>query len=251
LSFHDHFSGHAQVYAASRPDYPAELYDFLASTVKRQHIAWDCAAGNGQATTGLMPYFDTVLMTDASEKQIAQASHCQQTANVQAGVMLAESLAIRAGTVDLAVVAQALHWFNLEQFFAELDRVLCNEGVFATWSYGQHTISDDCDALVQTLYEDVLGDYWAPQRRMVEAGYAGIEFPFEAVTPPDFKLQKQWSIEQVLAYLNSWSAVQRYIESNGANPVDEFAPEFREVFGVNEIRTITWPLTLIVRRKLN
>ncbi len=251
MSFHDHFSGHAQVYAANRPDYPNELYDFLASTVTRQNIAWDCAAGNGQATAGLMPYFDTVLMTDASEKQIAETNHYQQTGNAKAGVMLAESLAIRAKTIDLAVVAQALHWFNLEQFFTELDRVLCNEGVFATWSYGQHTVNDDCDPLVQKLYEDVLGEYWAPQRRMVEAGYKGIEFPFEAVSSPDFKLQKQWSIEQVLGYLNSWSAVQRYIDNNGTNPVDELAPALKEVFGVNEIRTITWPLTLIVRRKLN
>ena len=249
MSFHDHFSGHADIYAAARPDYPQELFAFLASLVSNTDLAWDCAAGNGQAARGLMDYFDNVLMSDGSAEQILQGKDIGKGGNVNAAVMLAESLAIKSESVDIAVVAQALHWFNLNQFFKELDRVLRSGGVFAAWSYGLHAIDEECDAIVNALYEGIVGDYWPPERRLVEAGYKDIVFPFSMVEVPAFKLEKQWSIEQVLGYLNSWSAVQRYIAKNGTNPIAMIEPELKSAFGVSGTRTISWPLTLIVRVK--
>ena len=49
MSFKDHFSGHAAVYASFRPSYPAALFDFALSLVAGRALAWDCATGNGQA----------------------------------------------------------------------------------------------------------------------------------------------------------------------------------------------------------
>ena len=71
--FHDHFSSFAGRYADFRPHYPDELFDHLATVAPRLSMAWDCAAGNGQATVGLAKHFEQVIGTDASREQIASA----------------------------------------------------------------------------------------------------------------------------------------------------------------------------------
>src|SRR4051812_35057414 len=60
-SFKDHFSSVAGNYAAFRPDYPRELFEWLASVSPARNAAWDCATGNGQAATGLAEFFQTVF----------------------------------------------------------------------------------------------------------------------------------------------------------------------------------------------
>jgi tRNA/tmRNA/rRNA uracil-C5-methylase (TrmA/RlmC/RlmD family) len=49
----DHFSIQSREYANYRPTYPEELFEWIASNADRKDIAWDCACGSGQATTGL------------------------------------------------------------------------------------------------------------------------------------------------------------------------------------------------------
>jgi hypothetical protein len=73
MAFKDHFSVHADRYGAFRPTYPATLFEYLASLAPGHDLAWDCATGNGQAALALTPHFRSVIATDASEKQIAQA----------------------------------------------------------------------------------------------------------------------------------------------------------------------------------
>src|SRR5690606_33521069 len=72
-SFKDHFSAHADSYAAYRPTYPQALMRFLADCCEERRLAWDCATGNGQTAVALVPYFDRIIATDASEAQICSA----------------------------------------------------------------------------------------------------------------------------------------------------------------------------------
>ena len=72
-AFKDHFSGHAADYANFRPNYPPELFDYLASISPGRELAWDCATGNGQAAVGLAAHFDEIIATDASAQQIENA----------------------------------------------------------------------------------------------------------------------------------------------------------------------------------
>ena len=73
MTFPDYFSDHAHRYEAYRPTYPDSLFAYLASLVPAHDLAWDCATGNGQAALGLTPHFRTIIATDASPGQIAQA----------------------------------------------------------------------------------------------------------------------------------------------------------------------------------
>src|SRR5690349_18252377 len=120
-AFHDHFSEVAAKYAGFRPHYPAALFDYLATLVSREATVWDCACGNGQATSDLASRFRSVIATDASQEQIASAI---LRPNIEYQVALAEQSRLADSSVGLITIAQALHWFNLERFFAEAKRVL-------------------------------------------------------------------------------------------------------------------------------
>ncbi len=246
MPFKDHFSGHADVYAEARPDYPAQLYAYLAGLCEERELAWDCATGNGQAASSLADYFVKVVASDASKEQLARATRRQ---NIDYRHMLAESPQLAPGSVDLVTVAQALHWFDTSKFFAAVDRILKPCGIFAVWSYGKQTIDPECDAVVEKLYGDIVGEFWPPERRLVERAYEDIEFPFTGLDPEPFTMCKEWDMEQLLSYLSSWSAVQRYLACHGDDPLQLVERELRQAWGDGKRRAVSWPLTLQVRRK--
>ena len=249
-SFKDHFSGHAARYAKARPLYPAALFDWLGSIGPRRGLAWDAGCGNGQATVALARVFDRVIGTDPSAGQIAQASAAP---NVEYRVEPAETPSLADGSVDLVVVAQALHWFDLGAFYASVDRVLADDGIIAVWSYGLSQVSRDVDAAFMRLYDQWLGNYWPPERRHIENGYAELEFPYAAVADvPAFAMACEWTLAQYLAYLGTWSATQRYLQATGVDPIERIAPEFEVAWGdPTRTRTVKWPLVLRVGRRLD
>ena len=70
----DHFSGHAACYQQFRPNYPEELFAYLASLCPNHRLAWDCATGNGQAAVALARHFDSVIATDLSTSRSIRQS---------------------------------------------------------------------------------------------------------------------------------------------------------------------------------
>src|SRR5207247_7887075 len=117
--FKDHFSATAAAYAAHRPTYPAALTDFLGEIAPPANLAWDAGCGSGQLSVLLADRFSRVIATDASTEQIAHATPRPHVAYV---VARAEACALADGTVDVAVAAQAAHWFDLPAYYAEVWR---------------------------------------------------------------------------------------------------------------------------------
>lgn len=243
----DHFSRVASAYADSRPSYPAALYDWLASACAEHDLAWDCATGNGQAATDLARYFARVVATDMSAEQIARATPAP---GVVYRVAPADASGLAAASVDLVTIAQALHWFDLDRFYAEVRRVLRPGGLVAAWTYGIHDVADAAiDRRVKTFYEHTVGAYWPPERRHVEAGYATLAFPFERVAAPAFAMRVAWTLPQLLGYLRSWSATGRYVAERGSDPVAALEAEIAPLWGDrDQCREITWPLTVLAGR---
>ncbi len=244
-AFPDHFSSVAARYADFRPHYPAALFDYLATLVPPTATVWDCAAGNGQATRGLARHFARVIATDASADQIASAPLLP---NAEFRVALAEEPGLATGSVGLVTVAQALHWFDLPRFYAEVQRVLSPGGVLAVWAYGINRVEGpEVDAIVQDFYGNLLGPYWPPSRQLVESGYTTLPFPFAEILPPPFRMEVLWSLEHLLGYFSTWSATSRYIKATGRNPIPALAETLAPLWGT-EPRRVTWPLTLRVGR---
>jgi SAM-dependent methyltransferase len=243
----DHFSRLAPAYAESRPGYPDALFEFLAQVVGRHQLAWDCAAGSGQASVSLAGIFRHVVATDASADMLAQAPPHPR---IEYRVAPAQSSGLGNASVDLVTVAQALHWLELRPFYTEVERVLAPGGVLAVWTYGnQHLDHAAMDKLLGNFYRDVVGPYWPPERCHVESGYKALPFPFAEIVAPSFAMQAQWTLAQLLGYLRTWSATQRYRDKVGHDPVDQLASELARYWGEPEnAQQVTWPLSLRVGR---
>lgn len=245
--FTDHFAAVSANYADFRPRYPAALFDWLAEHAPARSLAWDCAAGTGQASVDIAERFAQVVATDASRTQIEAAVPHPR---VLYRVATAQDSCLVDRSVDLVTVAQALHWLDLEAFYTEVRRVLKPGGLLAVWTYGMHSMGDAAiDARVRHFYADVVGEYWPPERAHVETGYRDLPFPFAEIAPPAFTMTADWSLPQLLGYLRSWSATARYIRVTGEDPVIELGERLAALWGgTDATRTVTWPLALRVGR---
>lgn len=236
----DIFSKQSELYARYRPTYPPELFTFILNQVPERNMAWDCATGNGQTAKDLAPYFKKVMATDISEKQLSNAL---SISNVFYSVQAAEKTDFEDDSFDLVTVSQALHWFDFDLFYKELNRVTRNNGWFATWMYGGMIVSPQIDDIKQDFHKNILGPYWDPERKLVDTNYATIPFPLKEISCPIFSLSFEWGLEDIGGYLNSWSAVQKFILDKGYNPTVEIVEKIRKHW-VKEKMTIRFPLYL-------
>jgi SAM-dependent methyltransferase len=159
----------------------------------------------------------------------------------------AEASGIEPASIDLITVAQALHWFRLDEFWSEARRVLRPNGFIAVWCYAFLNIDPKIDSIVNHFYSDIVGPYWDFERRLVEDGYRSINFPFPEFQPPPFAIETAFSLPHLLGYLQSWSATQNFIKANGSNPVEIISDELTRAWSDPAIvRTVKWPLSLRV-----
>jgi SAM-dependent methyltransferase len=241
--FKDHFSGHADIYREARPTYPPQLFAWLAQQVPDRQLAWDCGCGNGQATVAVADHFTRVIGTDPSATQISAA---EGRPNVDYRVEPAEHSSLAGTSASLVTVAQALHWFDHTAFYSEVNRVLKPKGLFAAWAYSDCVTGDAAiDRIKDRLYIDLTGPYWPPERVYVDAGYKTLPFPFVEIAAPAFPMVASWTLDHLLAYFRSWSATQRYIKSNGEDPVALIEPELRAAWGDADLqREVRWQFHL-------
>ncbi|RQO29919.1 SAM-dependent methyltransferase [Taibaiella sp. KBW10] len=237
----DLFSESSDLYARHRPQYPAALFAYLNTLVQDKDKAWDCGTGNGQVAAVLAETFTTVYATDISTAQIAAAAHKE---NLQYSIQAAEHTHFPDHCFALITVAQAIHWFDFEQFYAEVKRTAKANAILAVIGYGDIRISETIDPLMQDFHANTLGAYWDWERKYIDERYETIPFPFEAIAPPDFTITIDWTLEQLIAYINTWSALKHFIKANKYNPVDTLQQQIEPLWGKNLVRTVHFPLFL-------
>ncbi len=146
---------------------------------------------------------------------------------------------------DIVTVAQALHWFCSEAFYAEIRRVLKTGGLFAAWTYTLLRGEPELNTIVEDFYRNTIGPWWPPERRWVDLGYRGMPFPFADIVTPEFEIRMEWTLSELLAYLRTWSATQRYSREKGSDPCIALGLRLRELWPQAETRkSIIWPIAL-------
>lgn len=241
----DRFSSHASRYAAFRPVYPASLYDFILKHVRRKETAWDCACGNGQVARDLAPHFTKVHATDISQKQLDNAHYAP---NISYSLSPAEKTSFPDKSFDLITVAQAMHWLQIPQFFAEANRVGKDGCILAYWGYALFRVDTNVDTIVDDFYVNVIGPYWDPERKMIDEHYRTIRLPLDFIKAPEFDFSFNWSLTELEGYISTWSAVQKYISACGTNPVDDLTRLLQPIWPPNKSRKVTFPLFLTMGR---
>lgn len=237
----DNFSIQSDNYAKYRPAYPTEFYDYLYSLIPASHAAWDCGTGNGQVAFELAKKFDHVFASDISESQIKNAL---QSKNIVYSIQAAELTSFKNDQFDLIIVAQAIHWFDFDKFYSEVRRTGKSNAILCVLGYGKIEISEEMNRVINNFYRNVIGSYWDKERKYIDENYKTIPFPFEEYTAPDFVNKIQWSLEYLIGYLNTWSAVKHFISKNNYNPLDALKKEIEILWGDSEEREVRFPLLL-------
>lgn len=237
----DNFSSLSDNYAKYRPTYPLDFFDYLNSIVPNKQNAWDCGTGNGQVAYELAKIFENVFATDISQSQIDNASKAE---NINYTIQPAEKTNFKDQQFDLIVVAQAIHWFDFERFYSEVRRTARENALISVVGYGRIEISEPIDHIIADFYENVIGAYWDNERKFIDENYETIPFPFDEIQTPKFVNRLQWTLEHLIGYLNTWSAVKHFIKQNRYNPIDKLQSEIEQHWDKGQTREINFPLLL-------
>ncbi|XP_038646197.1 putative methyltransferase DDB_G0268948 [Scyliorhinus canicula] len=142
---------HAAMYQKYRLPSANEVHKVIFNYLKKKKgkpftLAVDIGCGSGQSTRGLASYFDKVVGIDVSEAQIEEAKKVDGPDNVSYRLGLAENLEFEDGSVDLVTSGTAVHWFKMEKFMKEAERVLKPKGCVALYGYNIPTLLgyDNC-----------------------------------------------------------------------------------------------------------
>ncbi|QUS56638.1 class I SAM-dependent methyltransferase [Pseudovibrio brasiliensis] len=242
-----HFQNAGEDYAKYRPTYPLELVEFLAAQCEHHELAVDVGCGTGQFSALIARHFQQVLATDVSASQIENAA---PVPNIDFAVEPAERCSAKSDSVDLIVAAQAAHWFDLPSFYQEVRRIAVPGSVLALVSYGVLSIDNaECNDRFRQFYYDEIGPYWPAERQHVDNGYASFDFPFEELSYPAMSIERDWTQEQFLGYVHTWSSIKAAAKEGKANLMDSFAEELAGLWGdPQERRKISWPIAMRLGR---
>jgi SAM-dependent methyltransferase len=202
-------------YALARPLYPEALFEWIEAQSPAREAVWDCATGNGQAAVGLAAHFGRVEATDISGSQI---EHGLAPARVRYSAQPAEATQFAPASFDAVTVAQALHWFDLPRFWAEVRRVARRDAFFCAWGYAWFRYGEEVEDTLVEPVKALVEPYWAANNRILWDGYrdSDIAFPFDRVAPPRFTLKLDTSAAGIAAYVRTWSAFKRAAASDPA-----------------------------------
>jgi Methyltransferase domain len=237
----DNFSLQSDKYAKYRPSYPPDFFEYLNTLIPNKQNAWDCGTGNGQVACELAKTFEKVFATDISQAQIDNAL---QADNIIYSVQPAERTNFQHQQFDLVIIAQAIHWFDFEKFYSEARRTAKENSLICVIGYGLLEISEQIDSIIRNFYKNDIAAYWDKERKYIDENYQTIPFPFTEIQTPKFVNRHQWTLEHLIGYLNTWSAVKHFTREAGYNPVDKVQHEIEKYWNTGGIKEVTFPLLL-------
>lgn len=217
----------SDLYNKFRPVYSKNIYNTIYNFHNKNNkndlnlfdTAIDIGTGTGQIAIELSSKYKKVYGIDSSSTMISNAI---KKDNIDYSVQNAEELLFEDSTIDIITVGQAFHWFNHNNFFNEINRVLKPNGTLAIIGYGFITIKDNPQAteLIRNLGKNIFKDYWEDGRSLVNNLYRDIYFPFNKkewyITPqeeditnisseikPSF-MEKEMNINDLNNYIKTW-----------------------------------------------
>ena len=146
------FDGYADDYTAGRPSYAAKLIDSIFSRygLSDKSFIADIGSGTGKFSRQLLDKGCVVYSVEPNDdmRRVAEAE-LSGYPNYNSICGDAENTTLESGAIDFVTTAQAFHWFDVQKFRTECNRILKENGKVALiWN-----VRDASDKLNQELYQ--------------------------------------------------------------------------------------------------
>lgn len=125
----DNFTGKAQAYAIGRPSYPKTAINAILKYASDDTVFADVGAGTGKLTEQLLESNCSIYAIEPNDDMLLQLKKQLDRKN-QVTILkgTSEATQLPDQSVDIVTVAHALHWFDLEAFKKECQRILRPNG---------------------------------------------------------------------------------------------------------------------------
>jgi SAM-dependent methyltransferase len=198
----------------------------------------------------------------AFDQSAAQLKHAQPQAKVEYLQGDAYNIPCESSAADLVAVAQAAHWFRMQEFLGSVHRVLRPGGTFALAGYGVCRINHEPAQYVFEKYYASLGShlepgtpgcYWDCDRRLLDTGHANLRFPkhmFSEEVRLMFEEHRELTLEEFEGYLLTWSAYRTHKVQHAEQPdiVASVVQQLRAI--VTSTLKVSFPFFLVLTRKI-
>lgn len=150
------FDGKAIIYSKFRPDYPEQL---IIDLIKESKLNVNSSIADIGAGTGIMTkkFLDQGFNVYAVEPNEEMRMAAKEYLKDYKGFILingsAENTTLDNQTIDLIVVTQAFHWFNMKNFREESQRILKPHGKVAIISNERITEDTINKEIAETYYK--------------------------------------------------------------------------------------------------
>ncbi|NXW60910.1 CRG1 methyltransferase, partial [Eurystomus gularis] len=245
--------GHAAVYQKYRFAPGKELRETILTYLREKgtdaaELVVDVGCGSGQGTRFLAEHFKKVVGTDISEAQIQEAREAPSVPSVSYLVCPAEELPFEDASVDVLTSFTAVHWFDIEKFMREANRVLKPGGCVAlsTYTVDMSVRYGNCSEQLTKVFRecwDLILKYSHSRIKFVLEDYKEI---FEALPFPDKKRITNifdnipMTVASVVGYMESASSYQVFQKNDpkaAKSLLQETEKRMLETMGVSSRET--------------
>jgi len=236
-------AGEAAKYRLVRPEHPKQISENVVAFLREKYSgplaqAIDVGCGSGLSSCHLVSHFDRVLGVDPSLAMVKEARKSFPLAGLQFQTGGAEQLPHPDNSAQLVIAGRAIHYFKQDDFFKEVDRVLCPGGVVAYYSVHFPTVLEEqVDKLWwDVLDSDQLAPYWptnpgdghtigARNRRdyyvkVIPAPYS------ETRIDESVSYDRQVTLATLAQELDTYSAAVKQRESRGNEVANKMVADF-------------------------
>jgi SAM-dependent methyltransferase len=209
------FGAAADQYVAGRPDYPAEIVEWLIGDAS---AVADVGAGTGKLTAALVRPGRDVVAVEPDPDMIGVLAREVPGARVEQGS--GEALPLADASVDAVVYGQAWHWVDVPAASAEAARVLRPGGVLGlVWN-----VRDADVEWVGELGRIMMG---SAAERMIDSDSVVVAAPFGPVERRDLRWTRPMTVDQLVAM----AASRSYVIALSAEERSEVLQQVRDLLG--------------------
>jgi ubiquinone/menaquinone biosynthesis C-methylase UbiE len=200
----------ARRYDLHRPQVHAlALCEIRAKRSERKiSAALDVACGTGHSATALSTVAPRVYACDVSAAMLGLAQ--QRASGIGVVRAEAEILPFRSDIFDLVTVSMAFHWFDQEQFIAEVGRVLAGNGELWVYNFVFPGLLMGDDTFSVWYREVYLSRYPVPTRHWDTLARLLVDekLPLFFIEQHEFRYEVSFSASALRSYLTTQSNVE-------------------------------------------